>query len=42
MRLSRSIMDFFGETYVNSGVLPAFIATVDALTNPKYSLTDTG
>ena len=36
VRLSRSIMEFFGETYINSGVLPAFIATVDALSNPKY------
>jgi len=35
VRLSRSIFELFGTTYVNAGVLPSFIATADALCNIK-------
>lgn len=37
IRFSRNIFELLGKTYINSGVLPAFIATADALTNKKYS-----
>ena len=36
IRFSRNFQELFGRTYINSGVLPAFLATADALTNHKY------
>jgi hypothetical protein len=38
IRFSRNIFELFGKTYINAGVLPAFLATADALTNRKYSI----
>lgn len=40
IRLSENFQDLFGNTYINSGVLPAIIATADSLTNKKYLLLD--
>lgn len=38
IRFSKNFLELFGRTYINSGVLPAFLATADALTNSKYLL----
>lgn len=38
IRFSRNIFELLGKTYINAGVLPAFLATSDALTNTKYFL----
>lgn len=38
IRFSKNFLELFGRTYINSGVLPAFLATADALTNNKYLL----
>lgn len=35
IRFSRNIFELLGKTYINSGVLPAFLATADALTSRK-------
>lgn len=37
LRLSAGIQELFGESYVNGGCLPAFIATSDALCNKKFN-----
>ena len=37
VRLSSGLSELFGDNYVNGGCLPAFIATVDALRNPKLN-----
>ncbi len=36
IRLSANIFELLGKTYINAGVLPAFLATADALTSRKY------
>jgi hypothetical protein len=33
VRLSRNIVSFLTKTYINSGILPAMIATADAFDN---------
>lgn len=33
IRLSNNIYHLFGDTFVNAGVIPAFVATIDALKN---------
>ena len=38
IRFSKNFLELFGRTYINSGILPAFLATADALTNSKYFL----
>lgn len=38
IRFSRNIFELLGKTYINAGVLPAFLATADALTSRKYIL----
>jgi hypothetical protein len=40
IRFSKNIFELLGKTYINAGVLPAFLATADALTNPKYNPPD--
>ena len=37
VRLSAGFQELFGDNYVNGGCLPAFIATADALVNPKLN-----
>ena len=37
IRLSTSFQELFGDNYVNGGCLPAFIATSEALRNPKLN-----
>ena len=37
LRLSRNIATFLDKTLLNAGILPAFAATVDALSNDKFS-----
>lgn len=36
LRLSTNFYELFGNTYINAGILPSFIATADALNNSKY------
>ena len=38
IRFSKNFLELFGRTYIHSGILPAFLATADALTNSKYFL----
>lgn len=38
IRFSKNFLELFGRTYINAGILPAFLATADALTNSKYFL----
>jgi hypothetical protein len=37
LRLSRNIATFLDKTLINAGILPAFAATVDALSNNKFN-----
>lgn len=37
LRLSRNILSFLDKTLLNAGILPAFAATVDALSNDKFN-----
>ena len=37
VRLSVGFQELFGDNYVRGGCLPAFIATTDALQNPKFN-----
>ena len=37
VRLSAGFDELFGDNYVNGGCLPAFLATVEALKNPKLN-----
>jgi hypothetical protein len=37
LRLSRNIATFLDKTLLNAGILPAFAATVDALSNDKFN-----
>jgi hypothetical protein len=36
VRISRNFNKLFGKTYINAGIVPAFVATIDALNNKKY------
>ncbi len=37
LRLSRNISTFLDKTLLNAGILPAFSATIDALSNEKFN-----
>jgi hypothetical protein len=37
LRLSRNILTFLDKTLLNAAILPAFAATVDALSNDKFN-----